>query len=153
MFVALQATPKVTLYPIMLLFFGLGFSAKVAFGAIHGIIPMTLITYNAIKSINPSLVRTAKVLKLKSNQTFFLIFIPATIPEIVTAMRLSFSITFLGVMIGEMFASVRGLGYLIMGGIEVNDVSMMISITFLIGVFAITINSILLALDNQLHRR
>ncbi len=153
MFVALQATPKVTLYPIMLLFFGLGFSAKVAFGAIHGIIPMTLITYNAIKSINPSLVRTAKVLKLKSHQTFFLIFIPATIPEIVTAMRLSFSITFLGVMIGEMFASVRGLGYLIMGGIEVNDVSMMISITFLIGVFAITINSILLALDNQLHRR
>ena len=68
-------------------------------------------------------------------------------------MRLSFSITFLGVMIGEMFASVRGLGYLIMGGIEVNDVSMMISITFLIGVFAITINSVLLALDNQLHRR
>ena len=153
MFVALQATPKVTLYPIMLLFFGLGFSAKVAFGAIHGIIPMTLITFNAIRSINPSLVRTSKVLRLKPNQTFFLIFIPATIPEIVTAMRLSFSITFLGVMIGEMFASVRGLGHLIMGGIEVNDVSMMISITVLIGIFAITINSMLLALDNQLHRR
>ena len=56
-------------------------------------------------------------------------------------------------MIGEMFASVRGFGHLIMGGIEVNDVSMMISITVLIGIFAITINSMLLALDNQLHRR
>ena len=153
MFVALQATPKVTLYPVMLLFFGLGFAAKVAFGAIHGIIPMTLITYNATRSINPALVRTAKSMRLSVWQTFLFIFLPATIPEMVTAIRLSFSITFLGVMIGEMFASVRGLGHLIMGGIELNDVSMMISITVLIGTFAIGINGTLLALDNRLHRR
>ncbi|MFT5219525.1 MAG: ABC-type nitrate/sulfonate/bicarbonate transport system permease component [Gammaproteobacteria bacterium] len=153
MFVALQSTPKVTLYPVMLLFFGLGFAAKVAFGAIHGIIPMTLITYNAVRTINPALLRTSKALRLNIRQTFLLIYIPATIPELVTAIRLSFSITFLGVMIGEMFASVRGLGHLIMGGIETNDVSMMISITVLIGLFAITINGFLLWLDNRLHRR
>lgn len=153
MFVALQSTPKVTLYPVILLFFGLGFSAKVAFGALHGIIPMTLITYNATRSINPTLIRSAKGMRLTMAQTYLKIFIPATIPELVTAVRLSFSITFLGVMIGEMFASVRGLGHLIMGGIEVNDVSMMISITVLIGVFAIAINGFLLSLDNRLHRR
>lgn len=153
MFVALQSMPKVTLYPVMLLFFGLGFVAKVAFGAIHGIIPMTLITYNATRSINPTLIRTAKGMRLSLLQTFLTIFVPATIPELVTAIRLSFSITFLGVMIGEMFASVRGLGHLIMGGIELNDVSMMISITVLIGVFAIAINGALLGLDNRLHRR
>lgn len=153
MFVALQSTPKVTLYPVMLLFFGLGFAAKVAFGAIHGIIPMTLITYNATRSINPTLIRTAKGMRLSLAQTFLTIFVPATVPELVTAIRLSFSITFLGVMIGEMFASVKGLGHLIMGGIEVNDVSMMISITVLIGVFAIGINGALLAMDNRLHRR
>ena len=153
MFVGLQSTPKVTLYPVMLLFFGLGFAAKVAFGAIHGIIPMTLITYNATRSINPALIRTAKAMRLSLPQTFVYIFAPATIPELVTAIRLSFSITFLGVMIGEMFASVRGLGYLIMGGIELNDVSMMLSITVLIGVFAVGINGTLLALDNRLHRR
>ncbi|MEX0923486.1 MAG: ABC transporter permease subunit [Rhodovibrionaceae bacterium] len=153
MFVALQSTPKVTLYPVMLLFFGLGFAAKVAFGAIHGIIPMTLITYNATRNINPTLVRTAKGMRLSIWQTFLTIFVPATIPELVTAVRLSFSITFLGVMIGEMFASVHGLGHLIMGGIELNDVSMMISITVLIAIFAISINGFLLALDNRLHRR
>lgn len=153
MFVALQSTPKVTLYPVMLLFFGLGFAAKVAFGAIHGIIPMTLITYNAVRNINPALIRTSRALRMNTLQTFLLIFAPATIPELVTAIRLSFSITFLGVMIGEMFASVRGLGHLIMGGIETNDVSMMISITALIGIFAITINGFLLSLDNRLHRR
>ena len=114
---------------------------------------MTLITYNATKSIHPALLRSARTMRLSVWQTFLFIFIPATIPELVTAIRLSFSITFLGVMIGEMFASVRGLGHLIMGGIELNDVSMMISITVLIGVFAVTINGALLALDNRLHRR
>ena len=37
---ALYSLPKITLYPVILLTFGLGMSAKVAFGAIHGIIPI-----------------------------------------------------------------------------------------------------------------
>lgn len=46
--------PKVTLYPVMLLLFGLGLSAKVAFGVIHGMIPITLFTLAAVKNIPPS---------------------------------------------------------------------------------------------------
>ena len=42
MLVALYSIPKITLYPIVLLAFGLGMSAKIAFGAIHGIIPVAL---------------------------------------------------------------------------------------------------------------
>ena len=38
--VALYSIPKITLYPVVLLLFGLGMSAKIAFGAIHGIIPV-----------------------------------------------------------------------------------------------------------------
>ena len=40
MLVALYSIPKLTLYPILLLAFGLGMSAKVAFGVIHGVIPI-----------------------------------------------------------------------------------------------------------------
>jgi ABC-type nitrate/sulfonate/bicarbonate transport system permease component len=42
--------PKVTLYPVMLLIFGLGMSAKVAFGVIHGMIPVMLFTIAAVKN-------------------------------------------------------------------------------------------------------
>ena len=38
--VALYSIPKITLYPVILLLFGLGISAKIAFGVIHGIIPV-----------------------------------------------------------------------------------------------------------------
>jgi NitT/TauT family transport system permease protein len=152
MLVTLYAMPKVTLYPVVLLFFGIGLSAKVAFGALYGMIPMILITLNAIRTMNPALRRTALVLRLNRAQTVLTVMIPATVPEIVTGLRVSFSITLLGVMIGEMFASQRGLGYMIMNSIGVNDTATMMAVTLLIAVFALAVNGGLLALDDRLHR-
>ncbi len=153
MIVGFQSVPKVTLYPMILLIFGLGMSAKVAFGAMHGLVPMTLISLNAIRSLNPALRRTARALRLSGTQALATIYLPATVPELVTAARLSFSTTFLGVMVGELFASKRGLGYMIMNGIYLNDVKTMMAITLLIGIFAITANGILIFIDNKLHWR
>jgi NitT/TauT family transport system permease protein len=64
MLVALYSVPKITLYPIILLAFGIGISAKIAFGAIHGIIPVALFTLNAVRTIKPILIKTGHVLKL-----------------------------------------------------------------------------------------
>src|SRR5215831_14445051 len=58
MLVALYSIPKITLYPIILLAFGIGISAKIAFGAIHGIIPVALFTLNAVRTTRPILIRT-----------------------------------------------------------------------------------------------
>jgi len=153
MLVTLYSLPKVTLYPVVLLFVGIGLGAKVVFGAMYGMIPMTLIAMNAIRSMNPALMRTARVMRLGRGQTILTIILPATVPEIVTGIRVSFSITLLGVMIGEMFASVRGLGFLIMNGINVNDTATMMAVTILIAVFAVSVNVGLIALDRAVHRK
>src|SRR5271168_946603 len=50
--VGLYSIPKITLYPVILLLFGLGMPAKVAFGALHGIIPVVLFTINAVRNVN-----------------------------------------------------------------------------------------------------
>ena len=55
--------PKVTLYPIVLLAFGIGLPAKVAFGAIHEVIPMAISPTTAIRGINPVLLKTARVMR------------------------------------------------------------------------------------------
>ena len=51
----LYSIPKITLYPVILLIFGLGISAKVAFGALHGFFPVALFTIGAIKNTSPVL--------------------------------------------------------------------------------------------------
>jgi NitT/TauT family transport system permease protein len=152
MLVTLYALPKVTLYPLVLLFFGVGLSAKVVFGAMYGMIPIMLIVINAIQSMNQVLLKTARVMRLTKMQSLGTVVIPAMIPELVTGIRISFSITFLGVMIGEMFASSRGLGFMLMNSININDTSTMMAVTVMVAIFAVVINASLLSLEHAVSR-
>jgi NitT/TauT family transport system permease protein len=150
--VALYTIPKITLYPLILLIFGLGVSAKVAFGVIHGVIPIILFTLNAVKNINPVLIRTSRVMRLSNWQTITTVLAPAVMPELITGVRVGFSLTMLGVLIGEMFASQRGLGFLIINGISLHNVRMTTSVILVVVVFAIAANGLLLWFDKRMHR-
>lgn len=150
--VGIYSLPKITLYPVILLLFGLGMSAKVAFGALHGIIPVALFTMNAVRNVNRTYLRTGRAMRLSPAQTAWHILIPATLPEVFTGLRIGFSLTLLGTMLGELFASQRGLGFLLMTAIDLNDVQTILAIAVLISLFAVAANSILLAIDKRLHR-
>jgi len=148
----LYSLPKITLYPVILLLFGLGMSAKVAFGALHGIIPVALFTMNAVRNVNRTYLRAGRAMRLSPAQMGWHVLIPATLPEIFTGLRIGFSLTLLGTMLGELFASQRGLGFLLMTAIDLNDVQTILAIAVLISLFAVAANSILLAIDKRLHR-
>ena len=66
----LYSIPKITLYPIILLLFGLGVSAKIAFGVIHGVFPIAIFTMNAVRNVAPVYHRTARVLRLPPPESF-----------------------------------------------------------------------------------
>jgi NitT/TauT family transport system permease protein len=151
MLVALYSIPKITLYPIILLAFGLGIWAKIAFGAIHGIIPIALFTLSAVRSTKPILIKTGRVMKLDPVTMVRSILFPAAVPEIFTGIRVGFSLTLVGTVLGEMFASQHGLGYLLMNAISLYNVDLIMSVTFLLCVFAATVNTALLIIDKRLH--
>jgi NitT/TauT family transport system permease protein len=153
MLVALYSLPKVTLYPIVLLSFGLGMPAKIAFGAIHGFIPIALFTINAVRNVRPILIKTGRVLKLGPFEMTTRILFPAALPEIFTGLRVGFALTLIGTLLGEMFASQRGLGYMLMNAIGLHNVDVIMAVTFLLIVFAALVSSILLSIDRVLHRR
>lgn len=150
--VALYSIPKVTLYPVVLLLFGIGMSAKVAFGAIHGVVPVAIFAMNAVRGINPLHVKTARVLRLGPWATARTVLLPAALPEIVTGVRVGFSLTLVGTLIGEMFGSQRGLGYLLMTAIGLHRMDTIMAVTLLLVVVATTINAALLFVDRRLHR-
>ena len=151
MLVALYSIPKITLYPIILLAFGIGISAKIAFGAIHGIIPVALFTLNAVRTTRPILIKTVRVLKLSPTVMVREILFPAAVPEIFTGIRVGFSLTLIGTVLGEMFAAQRGLGYLLMNAISLYNIDLIMSVTFLLVVLAASVNMALLVIDRRLH--
>ena len=151
--VALYSIPKITLYPVILLLFGLGLSAKIAFGVIHGIIPVAIFTMNAVRNIRGVYLRAARAMRLSPLQTAWTVVLPATVPEIVSGFRLGFALTLLGTLIGEMFASQRGIGYMLVKAMETNDVLTVMALALLLVALATIASSILLAIDRKLHHR
>jgi NitT/TauT family transport system permease protein len=145
--------PKVTLYPVVLLVFGLGMSAKVAFGVMHGLVPMTLFTLGAVRNLPRVLVRLSRVLRLSSRRTMLWILIPACLPDIVNGLRISFSLSLLGVLIGEMFSSQAGLGFLLVNGMAQHNVALSTTVVFVIVVAAIAANSLMLRLGRRITHR
>jgi NitT/TauT family transport system permease protein len=152
MLVSLYSIPKVILYPIILLVFGLGITAEVAFGALHGIVPVMIFTMNAVRNIKPVLVRTGRVLRLSPWKMMHAVLFPAAFPEIFTGLRIGFSVTLLGTVMSEMFGSKQGMGFLLMNALGVNDVQLIMSLALLLVVFAAIANSALMLLERHFYR-
>jgi len=151
--VNLYALPKVTLYPLVLLVFGLGLSAKVAFGVMHGLIPILMFTMNAIRQMRPVYLRASKTMRLSFFRTIVHVVLPAIFPEVVAGLRLGFSLTLLGVLIGEMFASQRGLGYMLTSAMNLGDIRTIMAVALFLTVFALACNGLLMMADRRMKHR
>jgi NitT/TauT family transport system permease protein len=149
---ALTAIPKITLYPVILLFFGLGMEAKVAFGTIHGIFPVIILTMNGVRNITPVVRKAARAMRLTPAQTVRTVLLPAALPEIFSGMRIGISLALLGTLVGELFASDRGIGFMLMQSVEHGDVPNVMAITLLLFAVAVAGGIAMLQVDRRLHR-
>jgi NitT/TauT family transport system permease protein len=153
MLIGFASTPKVVLYPLVLLAFGLGLPAKVAFGAMFGIPPIALSTIGAVANIRPVLIKLGRVLVLGTFAMARVVLVPAVLPEIMTGLRIGFSVTLIGTILGEMFAARKGLGYLLTTAIGLHDVTLIMSLTFVLTTLAVCASAVLLTVDRRLRRQ
>lgn len=142
--------PKVTLYPVVLLAFGLGLWAKIVFGVMHGIVPITIFTMNAVRNLPPIYTRAARTYRLSPVAFARRILLPACVPEVVAGLRIGFSLTLLGTLIGEMFASQSGIGHMLMIAMNRSETSTIMALALMLFVFATLVNLLLLAWQRRL---
>ena len=148
---ALYAIPKITLYPVILLCFGLGLPAKIAFGVAHGVFPVMIMTITGVRAIQPVVLKTARVMRLDARTTIATVLLPAALPEIFTGLRIGLVLAMFGALIGELFAADRGLGFLLMRGVERGDIAGTLALSLLLFIFAVLWGIGLLAIDRRLR--
>jgi len=141
---SVYSVPKVTLFPVFLTVFGFGLSSKVAFGMFHGIFPILIIAMNATREVSVVHLKVARSLRLSRVQTFRQVIFPSIYPSLLTGLRLGFSLTLLGVILGEMFASRAGFGYELVEAITLHDMPRMYGIVATLMVIAFVVNALLL---------
>jgi ABC-type nitrate/sulfonate/bicarbonate transport system permease component len=110
---ALYAVPAVVWYPSLMLFFGLDSASKIAFGFLLGFFPITLAVLAGIRQVSPHLVTVARAFGARPLTTFMKVMIPAMMFTLVGGLRTGLALTVIGVIVGEILGSRRGIGALI----------------------------------------
>jgi ABC-type nitrate/sulfonate/bicarbonate transport system permease component len=110
---ALDATPRVALIPILLLWFGLGAPAKIAVVFLSGVFPVLMNTFSGVRTVSGGLVEVGRAYGAREGKIFTKIILPAALPFVMAGVRLAVGRALIGIITAEMFAAVTGLGALL----------------------------------------
>lgn len=100
--------------PLAMLWFGIGDKPAVFLIFLSSFFPMVVFTTVAVQSINPVYFQVAANFNFTTGERIVKIILPAILPSVVTALRLTVTIAWLVVVAAEMIAVQSGLGYLIL---------------------------------------
>jgi ABC-type nitrate/sulfonate/bicarbonate transport system permease component len=109
----LRPLPKPALVPALILFLGVGAAMKNASVALAVFFPVLLNTINGVRSVDPTLLATARTLRLGHVATVWKIILPAAMPSILAGLRISLALALVLAVLSEMLAGNDGLGFLI----------------------------------------
>lgn len=110
---AVYPIPKSALFPLFLLWFGLGDRSKIVTIAVGVLFLVLVNTVTGVKSINPLLVKAAIDLGASRFQVFVKVILPGALPNIFTGLRLGAGMALILVFITEIEATKAGLGFLL----------------------------------------
>jgi NitT/TauT family transport system permease protein len=111
--VAFNGIPRIALAPLFIIWFGIGPNSKVVLVVLVVFFLTFFSTYSGIKGVDVELKNLLRIMGASERQVMFKITVPATIPWILTGLKLSVPYALVGAVVGEFVASDRGLGYLI----------------------------------------
>jgi len=110
---ALDATPRVALIPLLLLWFGLGTSSKIAIVFLSGLFPVLMNTFAGVRTVSAQLVDIGRAYGAREGKIFTKIILPAALPFVMAGIRLAVGRALIGIITAEMFTAVTGLGALL----------------------------------------
>jgi NitT/TauT family transport system permease protein len=129
--------PRIVFFPIFLLMLGSGGQSLVGFAFACGVIPMFLISAEAASSVSRLHLKLAASLELGYGTLLRKIVIPSVFPALVSGMKVTFGLTFVGLLLAELFASSSGIGSEILTSIAQVRMADIVGQVLLIGLMAV----------------
>lgn len=111
---ALYTTPLVAVIPLIILWFGLGFKAKLFIVFILAVFPILINTSAGVRNVSQSLIDVGTTFCASERQIFTRIIFPASLPYTMTGLRLGIGRGIIGMVVAEFFTAITGLGAVIM---------------------------------------
>jgi ABC-type nitrate/sulfonate/bicarbonate transport system permease component len=148
----LRPIPPLAVLPLFIVWVGIGESSKVGFIVYATFFPMFLTTVHAVQQVDPLLLRAAASLGARPGQLFFLVILPAALPEILLGLRLGIALAFFVIVISEFIGADSGLGYLINDGRNFFLVPQMLGAAAVLGLLGYGASALVGLLGRRLAR-
>lgn len=110
---ALNATPRVALLPLIIIWVGIGIWSKVAIVYLGAFFPIVINTLAGVKTTDVRLLKAARSFKANDAKVFASVILPSTVPFIMAGLRQGLGRALVGVVVGELYAATAGVGFMI----------------------------------------
>jgi ABC-type nitrate/sulfonate/bicarbonate transport system permease component len=130
----LRPISAIALFPLAILWFGIGDASKIFLIALSASFPVILNTYAGARAIDSNLVRAARSLGATEFEIFKGIVLPASLPHVFTGVRLAWGISLIVIIAAEMIGATVGIGYMILEAQQTFRTERVLAGIFAIGV-------------------
>ena len=110
---AMNATPRVALLPLVIIWLGIGILSKVGIIFLGAVFSILINTRDGVKTTPLNLLNAARSFGASEWMVFKTVVVPSTVPFILTGLRLAVGRALVGVLVGELYAATAGIGFMI----------------------------------------
>lgn len=135
--VVLNSVPKVALGPIFIVWLGTGLDSVIAMAVAVSVIVTIMFVHNGFKEIDPNKIKLLRTFGANKVQILTKVIIPASIPTMIAALKVNVGLSLVGTIVGEFLGSKAGLGYLIVYGGQIFNMSLVMGAILLLAAVSV----------------
>jgi len=134
--VTLNSLPKIALGPIIIIWMGVGSKAIITMAVLIVVIVTTLNIITAFLNTDKNLISLLKSLGANKFQIFIKVVLPASVPDIISTLKVNVGLSWIGSIMGEYLACKAGIGYLLIYGGQVFNLDLVMTSVVILCVMA-----------------
>ncbi|NLJ79520.1 MAG: ABC transporter permease [Firmicutes bacterium] len=135
--VILNSVPKVALGPIFVVWLGTTITAVIAMSVSISVIVAIMMMHTGFQEVDPNQIKLVRTFGATKSQVLRKVVIPASVPTMIAALKVNVGLSLVGTIVGEFLASKAGLGYLIVYGGQVFNMSLVMASILLLSAVSV----------------
>lgn len=147
----LNSLPKVSLGPLLIIWVGANVKSIIVMAILISIFTTIINMYNAFNQTDKSKVLLLKSLNASKMQIFMKLVFPENIKTLINTLKINISLSLIGVIMGELLVSKKGLGYLITYGSQVFNLNLVITSIFILGIISYILYLVIERIEKKLR--
>jgi NitT/TauT family transport system permease protein len=145
-----QSMPKVALAPLIIIWFGLGVSSKIAQAGLTAFFPLMVNTIAGLRSADEDRVALMRSLDASEMQIFRMVRLPGAMPFIFAGLEVAMMLSLIGAIVAEFVGAQKGLGVLLLSMTFTMDTAGQFSVLFVLSLLGLILHGSIVAVRKRM---